>query len=401
MGEEVELKAPSEDEIDDLAILDELNQAEPSTHRERGPKRLRGKFPDDLPGTYTTRSYAYRPALALVSHEETSYDDVLERILRFLKALRTKTTDIFGLDVAKGVTVLRHNIAGDQANGYCLQVEFSNPKKGNALNAELMRNLATTFRAIATIRSVNGIVLKAGGGAFCGGADVREMAELKTAEQASTFIKHVTDLCTAIRDCPVPVIAAIDGPCIGAGLEMAASCDMRVGSSLATFSMPEVLLGIPSVVEARLLCDIVGWGRARHLMLTGCSWSATEAYEAGLITRKFDESKDMFYWVGDTLLEWNNAAQVHRVQKALMRKWETSSVDEGIAAGVEAFASRFASPKTERKVKDLMELRMRKVKEPHDHGNEKRLDLGTTRRGSRRLVLESDGRDEQKSDSEE
>src|SRR4029079_11214516 len=84
---------------------------------------------------------------------------------------------------------------------------------------------------------------------------------------------------------PLPVIARINGYCIGAGLELAAACDLRIASSNATFSMPEVRLASPSVVEAALLPRLVGTGRARWLVLTGEAIDSREALDWGLVGR--------------------------------------------------------------------------------------------------------------------
>lgn len=76
------------------------------------------------------------------------------------------------------------------------------------------------------------------------------------------FVTRIHNVCKAIRDLPVPVVARLHGAVIGAGLEIAASCDLRVAAEGTKFAMPEVRLGIPSVVEAALLPRLMGSGRA-------------------------------------------------------------------------------------------------------------------------------------------
>ena len=93
------------------------------------------------------------------------------------------------------------------------------------------------------------------------------MAALETPAEAEAFIRRVHGICAAIRDLPVPVIARINGWCLGAGLEVAAACDVRIAVRDAKFGMPEVRVGIPSVVEAALLPSLIGWGRTRRLLL--------------------------------------------------------------------------------------------------------------------------------------
>src|SRR5690606_40996864 len=102
------------------------------------------------------------------------------------------------------------------------------------------------------------------------------------AERFITLLHHV---CTAVRDCAIPVIARIRGYCLGAGLEVAASCDLRVATHDSTFGMPEVHVGIPSVIEAALLPSLIGWGRTRELLYTGTAIDAAEAERIGLVER--------------------------------------------------------------------------------------------------------------------
>ena len=86
---------------------------------------------------------------------------------------------------------------------------------------------------------------------------------------ARAFITRVHGCCHAIRAIPVPTVARIQGFTFGAGMEMAAACDLRIAATGAMFGMPEVKLGIPSVVEAALLPMLIGWGRTRQLLLLG------------------------------------------------------------------------------------------------------------------------------------
>ena len=105
------------------------------------------------------------------------------------------------------------------------------------------------------MRQLRALILTgAGDRAFIGGADINEMVELDQ-ESARIFITHLHEACTALRNLPVPVIARISGYCLGAGLEVAASCDLRIASEHSSFGMPEVRVGIPSVIEAALLPD--------------------------------------------------------------------------------------------------------------------------------------------------
>lgn len=231
-------------------------------------------------------------------------------------------------------------------NGYLtIGVQLDEPKGCNNLSSSKVKNLTAIFNEISRCEIVKGVCwLPSTGPIFCAGANVKELSNLNEPEPAETFIRGISDLCAAIRKVPVPVVALVHGPCVGAGLEVAASCDIRVCTHSANFSMPEVLVRLPSVVQARLLCDIVGWGRARHLMLTGCTWNAQEAFQAGLVTKTFSSIAEMMQWAHKYMNQISNGEgrNEYRAQKLLINAWESQTVDEGIEAGVRCFVDHVA-----------------------------------------------------------
>src|SRR5260370_14635057 len=115
-----------------------------------------------------------------------------------------------------------------------------------------------------------------------GGADINEMATLDQAA-AEKFITGLRDLCEAVRAFPAPVIARMPGWCLGGGLEVAAACDFRIATHDAKFGMPEVRVGIPSVIHAALLPRLIGWGRARWLIMTAANIHAPTPLGWGLV----------------------------------------------------------------------------------------------------------------------
>ena len=100
-------------------------------------------------------------------------------------------------------------------------------------------------------------------------------------ETARAFLTQIHTMCQVLRDLPVPVIARVNGFCLGAGLEVMAACDMHVASDNAVFGMPEVKIGLPSVVEAALLPQLIGWGRTKVLLYTGDNIDAATAFGLG------------------------------------------------------------------------------------------------------------------------
>jgi enoyl-CoA hydratase/carnithine racemase len=225
-----------------------------------------------------------------------------------------------------------------RARGGVAVVTIDNQKKLNSLSSEVMGQFVEAFRELAADPDLRAVVLTgAGDRAFIGGANIDEMAELASPEAARVFILKVHVCCRAIRDLGVPVIAAINGWCLGAGLEIAAACDMRLAAQTAVFGMPEVKLGLPSVVEAALLPSLIGWGRTRRILMTGETFSAADAQAWGLVedvhppALLFAAVEDLL----DRLLEAEPRAV--RIQKALIRAWEDLPVTGAIAAGVDAF----------------------------------------------------------------
>ena len=141
----------------------------------------------------------------------------------------------------------------------------------------------------------------------------------------------------------MPVIARIDGFALGAGLELTAACDLRVASNGSVFGMPEVTIGIPSVVEAALLPKLIGPGRARQLLLTGETIGAAEALAWGLVdavasSDGLDDTVDRF--VRPILVAGPRAV---RLQKSLIFDWEELPIGAAIERGIDCFVSAFDS----------------------------------------------------------
>jgi enoyl-CoA hydratase len=231
-----------------------------------------------------------------------------------------------------------------RSGGTVAFVTIDNARKLNVLSSSLMEAFVEAFDGLAREDDLRAVVLSgAGDRAFVGGADVEEMAALSGPAQARAFITRVHGCCAAVRTLPVPVIARIGGYALGAGLELAASCDLRVASDSAVFGMREVKLGIPSVVEAAVLPMLVGWGRAREMLLLGETFDAGTALAVGLVDAVVP-SADLDLAVEARLTALLAAGpRAIRLQKALIRQWEDLPLKDAIAAGVETFGAAFES----------------------------------------------------------
>jgi enoyl-CoA hydratase/carnithine racemase len=220
---------------------------------------------------------------------------------------------------------------------------IDNAAKLNTLNTAVMNDLIAAAEQLAADHTLRAVILRgAGERAFVGGADINEMAELQPGS-ARAFITLVHRSCDVFRRLPVPVIARIQGYVFGAGVELAAACDMRVASTDAQFGMPEVRLGVPSVVEAALLPQLIGWGRTRQWLLTGDRIDAVTASSWGLVETvvppdQLDAAVERL--VGSIL---TSAANAVRLQKALISEWEDLPMRQAIQRGIERFAEAWQS----------------------------------------------------------
>jgi enoyl-CoA hydratase len=252
--------------------------------------------------------------------------------------------------------------------GYLARLTIDNAGKLNALNRELMVEIVEAVQALEPdpeLRLV--IVTGAGERAFVGGADINELAALNE-DSAREFITLVHRCCDGFHRLRVPVIARIDGYALGAGLELAAACDLRVASDRAVFGMPEVRVGIPSVVEAALLPQLIGYGRARRLLLTGVSIDADEALAWALVDAVVPPDRL------DAVVERFAAAilaggpQAIRLQKKLILDWEELPTGAAVARGIEVFAEAYATDEPRR----MAEAQLAKMRARRPPNNRKR-----------------------------
>src|SRR5579885_2031730 len=171
-----------------------------------------------------------------------------------------------------------------ERRGRVARLRIERPEKRNALNSALIEGLTASLRELASERQISVVVISGAGGTFSAGADVQEMRGLDAA-QARAFIVRLHTLIEMVRRLPQIVIAAIEGHCYGGALELAAGCDLRIAAEGALFGMPEIRVGMPSVIEAALLVPLVGLGGATDLVLTGETIDAAEALRIGLVSR--------------------------------------------------------------------------------------------------------------------
>ena len=175
-------------------------------------------------------------------------------------------------------------------DGKVATLTLDRPDKKNPLTFDSYAEIVDLFRAAAKDNGVKAIVVTGAGGNFCSGGDVFEIIEpltkMKTAELLD-FTKMTGDVVKAMRACPQPVIAAVDGVCAGAGAIIAMASDIRIGTSAAkvAFLFNRVGLAGCDMGACAILPRIVGQGRAAELLFTGRSMGGEEAERWGFFTR--------------------------------------------------------------------------------------------------------------------
>ncbi len=165
-------------------------------------------------------------------------------------------------------------------------VTINRPDKMNALNKEVLVDLAKAFSAIAADPEVRAVILTgAGEKAFVAGADIKEMANFNSlcAEQ---FIAAGQGALNLMENCPKPVIAAVNGYALGGGTEISMACDFIYASENAVFGQPEITIGvIPGFGGTQRLARLVGKAMAKELVLTGKIINANEALRIGIVNK--------------------------------------------------------------------------------------------------------------------
>jgi len=165
-------------------------------------------------------------------------------------------------------------------------VRINRPEVLNALNARLLDELERAFEGLREDDSVKVVIVTgAGEKAFVAGADIKELSGLEWIA-GRAYSRRGQQVFNSIDSCPKPVIAAVNGYCLGGGCELALACHIRIASENARFGQPEVKLGlIPGYGGTQRLPRLVGTGRAIEILLSGDTVEAKEAERIGLVNR--------------------------------------------------------------------------------------------------------------------
>ena len=227
--------------------------------------------------------------------------------------------------------------------GAVLRVTLSRPEVLNAIDGRMLTELRQTVGAAAADPALRVVLIGAAGErAFSAGIDVAYVVDLGGAGARAVGRElHRTFL--ALRTTEIPVVAAIDGLCLGAGLELALSCDFMIATDRSRFGLPNIHRGIPAIVEAALLPMTVGLQGARELGYLGEFWDARQAERRGLVhavhpPERFEEA------VADLCEKLaSRSATALALQKEIIHKWMTTDLESAIDFSVNTVALAFES----------------------------------------------------------
>ena len=212
----------------------------------------------------------------------------------------------------------------------------------NLFEPTLIAAVRDAFTELAADRTTRVAVIAGRGRAFTGGMDVRVLRDLDVG-RARELITELHDAIAAVHRAPFPVIAAVNGACLGAGFELALACDLRVAAAGASFGLPEVRVGVPSVIQAALLPPMIGPGRAAEMLLTGAAITAAQALDWGLVNRVVPD--DRLPAAAEELVAAVLASgpEAIRLQKELIVRWRETDLATAVRYGINAFAAAYAT----------------------------------------------------------
>ncbi|HKT08163.1 MAG TPA: enoyl-CoA hydratase-related protein [Gemmatimonadaceae bacterium] len=248
-------------------------------------------------------------------------------------------------------------VVTQETRGRAALITINRPEKRNALDGQVRSAFLDAIGAARENDAVRAIVVTgAGDKAFIAGADIGEFEGRTTVEQWRVM-KGAT-IFDAVERCPKPVIAAVNGYCLGGGMELALACDIRIASSAARFGQPEVNLGIiPGGGGTQRLPRIVGLGAALKLILTGDMIGADDALRLGLVEEVLEPQAllDRALAIGETIASKSPVAVA--AAKEATRAALSIPLDDGLKLETALFQLCFASADRTEGVRAFLEKR--------------------------------------------
>ena len=248
------------------------------------------------------------------------------------------------------VTITRH----------VARITLHNPP-ANVLNLPVLKELELVLNEVEEDEYVRVVIVTGTGRFFCAGADMNELAHLNTAHGGSDFAVRGQSLLSRIERSEKPVLAAINGTCVGGGLELALACHIRVAAAGALLGLPEIKLGlIPGFGGTQRLPRVVGASHAAEMILTGESLAAEEALRIGLVSRVVLPHELVAQ--AEAIAALMTARGKNAIEAALhaIRGGLDIPLSEGLAREAELFGRLCATPEKQEAVQAFLEKRQPK-----------------------------------------
>ncbi len=232
-------------------------------------------------------------------------------------------------------------------DGVVATITINRARVRNALDIHAWRELRACLDQVAAdFPAVRVVVLRgAGGKAFVAGADLRELAEIAAnPDRHHDYVELIESVMTRLETLPQPVIAAIEGPAVGAGLELMAACDLRVARAGSRMGIPAAKLGLAITgQDLHRLERLVGIGRVKWLLLTGKLVTAEKATSWGLVDAVYPESDFETELMALAAEIGSNSSLTHELTKRALATY-TNPVEQGAEAGFACSLPAWSSP---------------------------------------------------------
>ncbi len=247
------------------------------------------------------------------------------------------------------------DFVGVEMRGACAWVTLDRPPL-NLMVPEMVQGIRAAFAALRQDPKVRAAVVTGRGKVLTGGMQLQVLSGF-TAATAKAFITSLHEAIHSVHEAPFPTVCMMNGHCLGAGLELAMACDMRTAAADALMGLPEIKVGIPSVIEAALLPGLIGPGRAAEYLFTGESITAQQALEWGLVNRvaPADALERVTAELVGRILE--RAPTAVRLQKELIIRWRNTDQRTAIEYGINALAQAYATDEPQEAMRAFLEKR--------------------------------------------
>ena len=236
-------------------------------------------------------------------------------------------------------------------------ITLNQPQRLNLLDNQMITELKKAIDSLENDDNTRAVIITgAGERAFSAGVDLKLMREFDVT-RAREFIQLLHNTCKKIRELPQIVIAAINGVCFGGSFELALSCDIRIAGENAQLALPEIKVGLPSVIEAALMTKFIGIGKTKELIFTGDSIDAYEAEKLGLVNKvvPLAQLNSAAWEMATRILNYSPTAV--RIQKDVINKWMSIDLEAAIDYSINSFSLCFTTGEPKEAMNAFLEKR--------------------------------------------